>query len=138
MHAIQGAMAVRRQRQVRASKRIKSAQQKAAAAASASNGGTAQGAGAGQGGSRRPSEMSGLSSGRSRGSSINPNSVIAAGSDGADHAQQPDPSKTETSLTAFHLGVVFILLGFLLIFSTRQSVVCKRGARQQISQQFKS
>ena len=88
MHAIQGAMAVRRQRQVRASKRIKSAQQKAAAAASASNGGTAQGAGAGgQGGSRRPSEMSGLSSGRSRGSSINPNSVIAAGSDGADPAQ---------------------------------------------------
>ena len=84
MHAIQGAMAVRRQRQVRASKRIKTAQQKAAAAASAPNGGTAQG---GAAGSRRPSEMSGLSSGRSRGSSINPNSVIAAGSDGADHPQ---------------------------------------------------
>lgn len=76
MHAISGAMAIRRERQKRESRRLQR-QGKSPRASDASN------MEAGMVGTRRP------------------------------------PLKTDSSsLTAFHLGVVFILLGFLMIFSS--------------------
>ena len=79
MHAVQGAMAIRRARQKRAQRRQsdKRRQQK------------------GDDGSRRPSCMS--------------RDVESA---------TPDKPKPGTSMTSFYIGIVFMLFGFLLIFSS--------------------
>ena len=80
MHAIQGAMAIRRERQKREQRR-----------------------------------MSQIKKRSGQGSQLEVNNV------GADSSNSQDPTapvKTESSLTAFHLGVVFILLGFLMVFSS--------------------
>ncbi|XP_059098330.1 uncharacterized protein LOC131892493 isoform X1 [Tigriopus californicus] len=72
MHAIQGAMAVRRERQKRDTRRLSQLRRR---------------------------------------DSLNDSQTTLV-----DDVQPPP--KTETSLTAFHLGVVFILLGFLMVFSS--------------------
>ncbi len=78
MHAIQGAMAVRRERQKRQQRRLSKQQH--------------------QTGKRSSSPMP-------------PQTPETP-------AVDLTPPKAEGSLTAFHLGVVFILLGFLLVFSS--------------------
>lgn len=72
MHAIQGAMAVRRERQKRDTRRLSQLRRR---------------------------------------DSINDSQTTLV-------EDVDPPPKTETSLTAFHLGVVFILLGFLMVFSS--------------------
>lgn len=83
MYAIQGAMAIRRERQRREQK--------------------------------RSSQIKRTSTKNSRGGSQSPRP-----SECSVNIPQPPP-KTESSLTAFHLGVVFILLGFLMVFSSMVS-----------------
>lgn len=87
MYAIQGAMAIRRQRQIRENRR-----------------------------------MSQIKTSK-KGSTSTPRGSDAAASVGdaaatAASLEPQGPPKTETSQTAFYLGVVFILLGFLMIFSS--------------------
>jgi len=92
MYAIQGAMAIRRQRQIRENRR------------------TSQGKGSSKGqtsGSRRPSESGSHQT-------IGQNNLLDTGALKPPH---PEP-KSDTSQTAFYIGVVFILLGFLMIFSS--------------------
>ena len=79
MHATQGAMAIRRERQTRMDRRISKRLRRQNAEKS----------------TRRPSDIS--------------QDVEAA---------LPDKAKEKTSMAAFHFGVVFILLVFLLIFSS--------------------
>ena len=81
MHAIQGAIAIRRERE----KREK----------------------------RRQSKIERSNSKSPRNSDV---SNVEKG-EGRPVAEPPKPPKPESSLTAFHLGVVFILLGFLMVFS---------------------
>lgn len=83
MHAIQGAMAIRRERQKREHRR--------------------------QSQIRRSSSKAGRSPRDSQVSDVLDDL----------HAEPEPPKgpKTESGLTAFHLGVVFILLGFLMVFS---------------------
>ena len=86
MHAVQGAMAVRRERQKRMNRRLSERRKR-------------QNAGDDSCSSRRPSQYS--------------QSGDVESATGA-----PGKTKGKTSMTAFYLGVVFILLGFLLIFSS--------------------
>ena len=79
MHAIQGAMAIRRERQKREQKR--------------------------QSQIRR---MSGKTSASPRDSDV---SNLERPPPNATSTEPPKPPKTDSSMTAFHLGVVFILLG---------------------------
>jgi len=80
MHAIQGAVAVRRERQKREQRRqSKQAKRRSAEAAEAG--------------------------------------MAEADSTETLFVDGKPPPKTESSLTAFHLGIVFILIGFLLVFS---------------------
>ena len=44
----------------------------------------------------------------------------------------PDPPKPESSLTAFLLGVVFILLGFLMVFSAMITNSMMEGDRSHL------
>ena len=88
MYAIQGAMAIRRQRQMRENRRLSQIRMSIKS---------------GRKGSQSP-----------RGSdagSIGPEVPLPI-------LQMKGPPKAETSQTAFYLGVVFILLGFLMIFSS--------------------
>ena len=78
MHAVQGALAVRRERNKRLQRRLSDKKRKHRNS---------------DGGSRRPSEDV----------------------EGGAMAEQP---REGTSMTSFYIGVVFILLGFLLIFSS--------------------
>lgn len=78
MHAIQGALAVRREREKREKRRLSRIERAK---------------------SPRSSDASNLEEGEIKG------------------VPQAPPPKGESSLTAFHLGVVFILLGFLMVFS---------------------
>ena len=83
MHAVQGAMAIRREREKREKRRQSRIERSNSK-------------------SPRNSDVSNLEKGE------------------ADKRTVPDPlkpPKPESSLTAFHLGVVFILLGFLMVFS---------------------
>ena len=81
MHAIQGAMAIRRERQKREQ--------------------------------RRQSQIRRMS-----GKTATPrNSESVSGDIESPVPEPPKAPKADTSMTAFHLGVVFILLGFLMVFS---------------------
>ena len=96
MHAIQGAMAIRRERQKREQKR--------------------------QSQIRR---MSGKTSASPRDSDV---SNLERPPPNATSTEPPKPPKTDSSMTAFHLGVVFILLGTyqkftLLCFITHKNVI---------------
>ena len=84
MHAIQSALAIRREREKREQRRLSRIQRSSSK-------------------SPRDSDVSNLES--------NPEARPVA-------PEVPEPPKPESSsLTAFHLGVVFILLGFLMVFS---------------------
>ena len=78
MHAVQGALAVRRERNKRLQRRLSDKKKKHPN---------------GDGGSRRPSED------------------VEAG-------EVVDQPREGTSMTSFYIGVIFILIGFLLIFSS--------------------
>ena len=80
MHAIQGAIAIRREREKRER--------------------------------RRQSKIE-------RSNSKSPRNSDVSNVEKGERVQEdpPKPPKPESSLTAFHLGVVFILLGFLMVFS---------------------
>lgn len=87
MYAIQGAMAIRRQRQMRENRRMSQIRMSTKS---------------GRKGSASP-----------RASDAGSNAEAATSI-----PQIKGPPKAETSQTAFYLGVVFILLGFLMIFSS--------------------
>lgn len=83
MNAIQGAMAIRRERQKRQQRRMSQIKRHQHSAENSQSG-----------------------------------SMVSLYSQPHEMEQQTRGPKTETSLTAFHLGVVFILLGFLMVFSS--------------------
>ena len=92
MHAVQSAMAVRREREKREQRRqsqIRRSSSKSPRASDASHQSEA-----GQAAAKAP-----------------------ALADDQNEPESKAPHPTESSLTAFHLGVVFILLGFLMVFS---------------------
>ncbi len=114
MHAVQGAMAVRRERQKR-QRRLSSLR---------GLGGRGKDA---EAGSRRGDQMRTCSLQENLSSHIQLTEMIflqalmsyAVVNRTSLTSEQPRaPSKPESSLTAFHLGVVFILIGFLLVFSS--------------------
>ena len=83
MHAVHGAMTIRREREKREKRRQSRIERSNSK-------------------SPRNSDVSNLEKGEAGQSNL---------------PDPPKPPKPESSLTAFHLGVVFILLGFLMVFS---------------------
>ena len=86
MHAIQGAVAIRRERQKREQRRLSQIQRSSRRASSIRNG----------------SQLS----------------LVGNQADLEDPTATKAPKQPESSLTGFYLGVVFILLGFLMVFSS--------------------
>lgn len=89
MYAIQGAMAIRRQRQMRENRRLSQVRMSTKKGSTSTPRGSDAAASAGE-----------------------------AATAAAAHYEPKSPPKTETSQTAFFLGIVFILLGFLMIFAS--------------------